>query len=38
MIKMNSLLDNELVNNAMGSMFGAFIGDALGSFCEFKRK
>ena len=33
MLNMNSLLDNELVNNAMGCMFGAFMGDALGSFC-----
>lgn len=38
MLKMNNLLDNDLVNNAMGSMFGAFMGDSLGSFCEFRRK
>lgn len=24
------------VDYAMGSMFGAFIGDALGSYCQFK--
>lgn len=35
---MNSYLDDELVNNAIGSMFGAFIGDALGSYCEFRSK
>lgn len=38
MIKMNKLLDKELVNNALGSMFGAFIGDMLGAYCEFRSK
>lgn len=33
---MNNLLDNEIVDNALGSMFGAFIGDALKFYLPFK--
>lgn len=36
MVKMNNLLSNEMVDFGLGSMYGAFIGDALGSYCEFK--
>lgn len=37
MINMKSLLDDDVVNKGVGSMFGAFIGDSLGSYCEFRK-
>jgi ADP-ribosyl-[dinitrogen reductase] hydrolase len=29
------LLKDPVIDRCLGAMFGAFIGDALGSYCEF---
>ena len=34
---MQSLTDKKL-DRALGSVYGAFIGDALGAYCEFMHK
>lgn len=32
------MLQDPLVDRLLGCMFGAFIGDSLGSYCEFQNK
>jgi hypothetical protein len=32
------MLKNDVINNAMGCLFGSFIGDALGALLEFSKE
>lgn len=33
---MSALMKNDKIDRMFGCLFGAFIGDSIGSFCEFQ--